>query len=154
MINKTYVEQQNILNKCNYCIYAIGSACSTSSWIHNIPGINFGRQTEEININLTCTQDLYFFPNISMRTYLNKKFINYYNDNTNIERVSYDINWMILFCHIYRDLCFLEKYGIIKQYDFIKKFNYYNDWNLDINIENITTINELNICLKIIKNLI
>ena len=146
ILNLSYIETGNILNKCNYTIYQVGSGCTISSWVHNIPGIVFGRATEWYGKDLCCSQDMVFFPKTTWRTYLNKKYISY---DKNDETSNYNIDWRIILCHIYKDLNILEKIGKTSQFDFINKYNFYYDFGLDDNI--LININNIDKCFILIK---
>ena len=48
LINMNSYEIIEYVSICNYAVYQVGSACTISGWVCNIPGIQFGRQDVKI----------------------------------------------------------------------------------------------------------
>jgi hypothetical protein len=125
------------LDISTYGLMQLGAGSYLYTWIMNKKALYIGRN-EYINDELLIHtyHDYYYREKRDFTTYINPKLVDF---NTYAKPNSeFAYNWKKILCFMLRDIIILEKYKHnLSQHDYIVKYNYYMNWNNDINLDNL-----------------
>jgi hypothetical protein len=142
LIGVSLEEELQWLNISNYGLMQLGAGAFNYIWLMNGKGIFIGRNNYVNDSVLIHTyHDFIFREKRDFTTYINPKIINF----DGLPNNSFDIDWIIIFYYMLRDLIILEKNNFkLLQYENISKYNIYQDWGLNIDINTLINNDILN----------
>lgn len=125
------------LDISTYGLMQLGAGSYLYTWIMNKKALYIGRNlyiNDELLIH--TYHDYYYRENRDFTTYINPKLVDF--DTYSKSNNEFAYNWKKILCFMLRDMIILEKNNHkLSQHNYIVKYNYYMNWNDDINIDNL-----------------